>query len=348
MRTLFRIAAAVAFALLTGVVAPEARALQTLSAPDELFRVKDARLTEISGLAVSDAADTFYAVQDAGHDPELFVLDDSGRAMGVVTVPFPDTDWEDVALFRRPGRTGRIYIADTGDASLARAREGKRARTDFRIIRLDEPEAGRPQTLRRATSTESFAVRLTDSGAHNLESILVDPADERVYLVDKMPPRGGAAATVWQGPAVLRGDGENLFQKVASLPIRGISSASFSPGGRFVAVRDATKAYVWPVQPGGLGATLTAEPQVLTLPKQPQGESLAFTADGTALVVTSEGKDIPVLRVPLPAALQDPLYPFTPDERPDHAAGIAGGFVAVALLAIGAAYLVRRRALSAG
>jgi hypothetical protein len=324
---------------------PYGSAVTPAGSPRPAFTVGASDLKELSGLAMSDAGDAFYGIQDAGNGAEVFVLDRSGQALGTIPVPFPNTDWEDIALIRQPGRTGFLYISDTGDASLARKADKLAPRTEFSIIRIDEPDISRPQTLRAAGDAAAYPVTFAGDEHHNVESILVEPASGRVYLIDKVAKGDDAKpAGVWEGPAVLS-TGGNEFHRIATLPITGISSGSFSPGGRFIAVRDADHAYLWPTGASGVASALAAVPAVITLPKEPQGESLTFTPDGVALLVGSEGEENPVLSVPLPASFHDPLYPFTVDEAPNRAPLYLLAFGGAAAVLLALVIAVRRRRL---
>jgi hypothetical protein len=311
--------------------------------PGTAFRIKAPDLKELSGLAASDATDAFYAVQDAGNASVLYVLDGAGQPLGEIRVPFENIDWEDVALTRNPGRRGYLFIADTGDASVTRKAQKLAARTTFNIIRIDEPSVGQPQTLRTAGQPVRYPVRFEGDKAHNVESILVAPDGGQVFLIDKSAD-AGTPAGVWAGPPVMSTEG-NVFHQIATLSIPGISSGSFSPGGRFIALRDADRVYFWPTGTAGVAAALAGTPTVMDLPKQPQGESLTFTADGSVLLVGSEGAENPVLSVPLPSFLVDPVYPFTTATLNNPAPKYLAAFGGSSAIVIGAVCLIRRRRL---
>jgi hypothetical protein len=97
---------------------------------------------------------------------------------------------------------------------------------------------------------------------------------------------------LYAAPRRLAPDEPNRLQELGSvLPIA--TDAAFFPDGRHLVVRDYSRAAVYSF-PG------LVEVGSFPLPDQEQGEGVAVDVDDS-LLVTSEGRHAPVLRVPLPA-----------------------------------------------
>ncbi|HET9048210.1 MAG TPA: hypothetical protein VFN29_04510, partial [Chiayiivirga sp.] len=75
----------------------------------------DARLDEVSGLAVSRRHPGIVWVHNDSHDANtLHAVDENGQVRASVDLPVPNVDWEDIASYEREGRT-YLLVADTGD-----------------------------------------------------------------------------------------------------------------------------------------------------------------------------------------------------------------------------------------
>ncbi|EQD65719.1 integral membrane protein, partial [mine drainage metagenome] len=68
--------------------------------------VDDARLSELSGLAVSPSDPTrYWAHNDSGNPAELFALDRAGHVLAQVRITGATAfDWEDIAAFTLRGK----------------------------------------------------------------------------------------------------------------------------------------------------------------------------------------------------------------------------------------------------
>src|SRR5262249_47272452 len=141
----------------------------------------------------------------------------------------------------------------------------------------------------RTVAAPRFALRYPD-GAHNAETLLVDPRSRRLFVVTKTIFGG----TVYAAPRRLHRAGENRLRPVAR--VNGlVTDGTFFPDGRHVLLRTYGSASVYSFpdfRPVG----------TVTLPRQPQGEGISVSRRGRILV-SSEGLHSKVLQVALPAAL---------------------------------------------
>lgn len=285
--------------------------------PRVLFSFSDDRIVEASGIARGVVSPgVFYVHNDSGDTNRFFAVDARTGALraqyrvrGASAV-----DWEDIGV--APDAAGRssVWIADTGDNGADRA--------DVSVYRTDEPRVSRGSRQPAWGSVDAQVWRLRyPSGPADAESLFVTPAG-RAYLVTKTAT---GHSTVYAVPPMAHGEAVQTVRQVATITFRPqlgslipwkeqvlATGAAMSPDGSLLVVRTYTQAYLYRVHAGDVRAALRSRPVVLTLPLQLQGEGVCF--DGNALVLDSEGPLAPVLRVPLPAAL-DPRRP-APDPPP--------------------------------
>ena len=234
------------------------------------LRIRDPRVTESSGLARSTVhPGVLYTHNDRGSPPYLFAVDRSGTR-AVLRLNTPAEDWEDVAS----SADGRLWIGDIGDNDLTRS--------SVVVLVLEEPDP--------LVSTDLAVQRYTfayPDGPHDAEALLVDPRDDRVFIVTKNPDGG----RVFRAPSFLDSQRVNKLEDLGPAPPN-VTAGDFSPDGEALVLRNQGRAFFF----SRVGGT----PVVVELPSQPQGESAAFTAEGRQVLVGSEGADSAVLRIPVP------------------------------------------------
>lgn len=108
--------------------------LQVRSPLKPVARVEHPRLTEGSGLVESvTRPGTFWAVNDSGNDPELFLMDAQGRHLGRIRVSdVENRDWETLTT----DAAGGVWIGDIGNNA--------NRRRDLTVYRVQEPPASSP------------------------------------------------------------------------------------------------------------------------------------------------------------------------------------------------------------
>ncbi|GAA2872458.1 hypothetical protein GCM10010517_32860 [Streptosporangium fragile] len=245
-----------------------------------LFRFKDSRITESSGLAVSPAHENvYYTHNDSSDGPVFFAVGSDGRTRATFTLRGAMArDWEGMAASTDP-RTGRgvLWFADIGDNF-----EG--AWPDISVYKVQEPT-----TLRDATiPAVRYRFRYEDGG-HNAEGVMVHPRTGRLYIVTKQ-----FAGAIYAAPKRLRTDRTNVLRKVGSAPIMA-TDAAYAPDGSSFVVRTYFSATVY--------RAFDEQITRVTMPQLDQAESIAYTRDGRYLLTGTEGSRSPVYRVPLPDAV---------------------------------------------
>lgn len=258
----------------------------------------DPRIEESSGVAAASLTDeVVYTHNDSGDGPRFFAIDTrtcATRATFGVTGA-RNLDWEDMAGGLAADGAPVLWLADIGDNATRRA--------SVVVYEVDEPQAdasgGSMRPRQRWTLTYP-------DGAHDAETLLVDPETGRPVVITKDGAAGRSLA--YRLPA----SGSGVLERLATLDVRalpggGLASPSWSltggatsPDRRTVALRSYLGAWLWTTAPGEpLSTTLARRPETLTLPVGRQAEALSFTRDGTGLWVTSEGPASPLSRVPL-------------------------------------------------
>jgi VCBS repeat-containing protein len=143
-------------------------------------------LDEASGLVASRASsEVLWSHNDSGDAARLFALNTAGEHLGeylfvdLDQIDWGQIDWEDIAI--GPGPTAGadyLYVADMGD--------NLRRRDSIGIVRVIEPAVDaqqEPVDVELATF-ETFELAYPD-GAHNAETLLVDPLTGDVVIVTK-------------------------------------------------------------------------------------------------------------------------------------------------------------------
>ena len=303
--------------------------------------ISDPRITESSGLAVSPThPGVLWTHDDSGNPPLLFALGPSGRVAGTVRIDgVPDVDWEAMAAFRDATGRSVLAAADIGD-NLAR-------RTSVEVDVVPEPAP-----LGETTARPLLRLRLRyPDGPGDAETLLVDPARRRMFVVSKglfsstayVVPAGAWDGTAPERPAVRSA----TLVPVGTVPLSLVTDGTVAPDGAVLLRTYGELAVLDPLPldppPAGDGARTLSPRATVALPGQRQGEGLALAPDGGAVLLSSEGVDQPVLRLTLPPAVRDALPPgaSSPASPPAAASAPAAATVGArvaraALIATGA------------
>ncbi len=302
----------------------------------ELFRLQDPRINESSGLTVSTRHDDIYWTHNDSGDilPEIYAVNSDGETESTVTLAGPEVearDWEAIATGVDDSGDPALYVADIGD-------NYQGAWPDVRIYRITEPGELVDQTI----EVDTFTFRFED-GARDAEGLLIDPRDNRLYVVSKE-----VAGGLYAAPERLDTDDTNELTRVGTAPLYS-TDAAFSPDGTHYAIRTYWATTIYDASEGLPGDSVTE----VGLPESEQGESLAFAPDGTALLAGSEGAQSPVWDVPLPEEVtepasneetdaDEPAASADTDDSGDSSALIWAGVGVAAAVIVGILVLVRR------
>lgn len=265
--------------------------------------ITDARLPEISGLAVSRRHPGIVWVHNDSYDANaVFAVDRDGTVRATLVLPVPNIDWEDIASYERDGKAF-LLIADTGDNG--------GVRKELVLHEVEEPDELRDS----ATQTvRSIRFRWPD-GARDCEALAVDVADDSIWLVSKkrVPPElfhlplfpdESERLIVAEKRAELAQITQPTPRDLERSPVFGkyrsqVTAADIAADGRYFAVMTYLHIYLWQRQPEGWAVALTQAPKRLDLPWMAQAEAMGFDESGQALWVSSEHLPAPLIRVEL-------------------------------------------------
>lgn len=311
--------------------AAPASAAPTSAPAVALFSFADPRIGESSGLAVSSrTAGIVFTHNDSGDSARFFAVDEHGRTVAVYTLPgATNVDWEDMASGHDAQGRPVLYLADIGD--------NDRKRTEIVVYQVPEPVG---------PSADVAWLRYRFSypdGAHDAETLLVDPAGGRIYIATKSLLGQGELYEAPQAPSTSQ---VNTLTPVRPVPAL-TTSGDFSPDGRRIVLLTYLRAY-WA---DGVTGVLHS----FDVPAQRQDEAIAFTRDGTAVLVGSEGEHSLVYRVPLPpgpggasssavssplSAIGSPSAPVASATAAETGRGSPSSRLAVTLAAVGGGLVV--------
>lgn len=242
------------------------------------FAFRDPDIVESSGLVVTDGL--FVTTNDSGDTGRVFAVDPAtGGTVGVTHWSDDPIDVEALA----PADPGQVWVGDIGDNGAER--------DSVHVTRI-------PVGRGSITVSEQPYELVYPRGPQDAETLLSDPRSGRLYVVSKNVFGG----TLYEAPRSLSSEKPNRLAALGSvLPIA--TDGAFFPDGKHFIVRDYTRAAVYSFPD-------LAEVGSFRLPAQQQGEGIAVDADG-AVFVSSEGQFSEVLRVPLPADIEQALAPPT-------------------------------------
>ena len=226
---------------------------------------------------------------DSGDSARIFAIDTSGETLGVFNVAGVEaTDWEDMSLGAGPkpgpGSQPWLYIGDIGDNA--------EKRDSISVVRIPEPDAAEAEGGQVEVSDAQVLELTYPDGAHNAETLLVDPDDGELVIVTK-----GDSTGVYHLPGPIAEEGAYELIKVpeAKIPLTVTTGGDISPLGDFVIVRTYIEARLWLRPPGtGLAQAFAGEPCVVPLNLEIQGETLAIAGDGGGYYTLSENVSQPL------------------------------------------------------
>jgi hypothetical protein len=270
------------------------------------FTIKDARITESSGLAVDPAGNIYWTVNDSGDRGVAYGIGLDGEVQGTLNYRAQPFDVEAVAV-----HDDRLYVADIGD--------NDRDRDFVRVFFFDNPRANG-----LTVTYHAYDFSYPD-GPQNAETLLVNDSG-RLFIVTK-----GQNGAVYAAPRRPDRQGVNELKRLGSAP-SGVTDGTFLPGGDKIAL----------LTPSAISVIDASTYQVLIsspVPPQPQAESLTLSLDQRSLLVGSEGKrskvysvPVPTTATPTPTPSEDPgAETDVPDDRTGAIQNQKGTLMAVGL-----------------
>jgi hypothetical protein len=247
------------------------------------FTIKDARITESSGLAGDSDGNVYWTLNDSGDRGVAYGIGLDGKVQGTLNFRAQPQDVEAVAVYG-----DRLYVADIGDNS--------RQRSSVRVYFFKNPSANG-----LTVTYHAYDFRYPD-GPHNAETLLVDDSG-RLFIVTK-----GRKASIYEAPLRPRRQGVNELERVGAAPSN-VTDGTFLPGGQRIALLTFSSVE-------DIDATSYEVVASAPIPDQPQAESLTLSLDEMSLLVGSEGKKSKVYSMPVPSEAT-PTPTAEPSTDPD-------------------------------
>jgi hypothetical protein len=257
--------------------------------PRQLASIRDPRLNESSGLAVSwRDPDIFWSHNDSGDAANLYAIDRAGRLRATFKVkggrPW---DWEDMASAVIDGQP-MLLIGDIGDNNLNRK--------SARILVVPEPRIG-PNLAESNKISATMDISFTyEDGPQNCEALAYDPQGRKIYLISKsLIP----LARVYELPLPQTQPDQPLVAKrVATAVISLATGMDISPDSQRAIVCNYFDAFEYVRQEGQSWAEAFNLPaRQFRLPKREQGETICYGQDGQTLYLTSEKIPSPLYEI---------------------------------------------------
>ncbi len=283
------------------------------------FRVKDARLSRVSGLARDTAGSAYWATNDSSTPGVVFGLSAKGAVTGTLSFRARPVNVQALAV-----QGDRLYVADIGDP--------RENRAQVSVYAFSFPRANG-----LTVTYNAFDLRYPD-GPHDAGTLLASESG-RLFVVTS-----GSPGAVYAAPAQLSRTSTNPLAKVGEAPAS-VSDGTFLTGGDQIAL----------VRPGSvdiLDATTYRTLSTVPRPASPEPASLTLSLDGATLLVGGRGAHAPVYAVTVPgvgAATPTPTVSPSPtagqpgsgsDPGADTSADPAGSSRQGTLGALGLAALV--------
>jgi hypothetical protein len=275
-------------------------ACPTFSNGVALGKLQQSAINEASGIAESrKTPGVFFVHNDSGDGARVFAVGSDGKDLGTFVLGGAGAiDWEDLAIGPGPQPSeSYLYAGDVGD--------NPSTRPNVKIYRAVEPKVdpGAAPTTTTLAGVETFTLSYPD-GAHNAETLLVDPVTSDLFIVVK----ANGMSPVFRAKAPLSSEGPIVLDQVATLVFGSgalpgstqTTAGDISANGEWIAVRTYSSAFLWRRPTGSsVGEALAGPPCPIPLRFEPQGEALGFLVDGSGYVTVSEGVNQPLYRFAL-------------------------------------------------
>ncbi len=281
----------------TGV---ENEAVSHFGPPVVIGTIKSPDITESSGIAASRCQNgVLWTHNDSGDDAFIFAINLKGDSLGTWKVPNgQNIDWEDIAAYKDNRGKCFIYIGEIGD--------NKAKREEHAIYRIAEPvvtpDAARSSRQAPLTAPGTSVIRFSYPERNSdAETLMVNPKNGDIYVITKRI--SGPAGVFRIKPEFERADPVKA-EKVAELSVPAIpngflTGGDISPDGRHVIICDYTQAYEYtlPKNAVDFDEVWKQTPESVDRGQLKQGEAVCYNVDGTAIFLTSEGKNSPLIEV---------------------------------------------------
>lgn len=237
-------------------------------------------LEEVSGIAASsNNPGLLWAHNDSGNGPDIFLIDQDLSVRQRYTLEgVGNRDWEDIAVGPGPDSTKNyVYVGEIGDNEAIYQLKY--------IYRFEEPVLDSIQNQAIVISEfETISFQLSDQ-RKDTEAFLIDPKTRDIFVISKREKPVNVYLIDYPYPT----DDTITAKQVMTLPLTQIVSASFSPDGNELLMKNYNHIYYWKNTQGLSSIELLKElPKEIPYSIEPQGESITWSTDNSGFFTLSE------------------------------------------------------------
>ena len=249
-------------------------------------KLQDSRLNEVSGLVVSSKSDDLIWVHnDSGDEGRIFLINKKGATQAVYIFADQVIDCEAIAIGSSANGLKEIFVGDIGDNDNER---------DFiSIYKFPEPNINTKSNKEIIIKkVEELKFKYPD-GARDAECLMIDPIDQKIYIVSKRENTVGVYSAPLNSKAgkliTLKKETTLFFNAPKSA--KWITDGSISLDGKSIMIKSYINIYYWERR-GKETLAQCFKQKLIGLPydPEPQGEALGFTHDAKRYYSISEGK----------------------------------------------------------
>jgi hypothetical protein len=257
--------------------------------PGLLTNINVASLDEISGIEASKANKGFaWVFDDEQETPQVVLVSLTNGRQAASFTPNPGVSAApagDPEAIRLARSTNTLVLADTGDNDLNRPTSGA---NQPHLLALPEPKgAGNKGSL----PARRLPIAYPGGERVNVETLLIHPTTEQVYLVSKEATR---ARVFGYGTLSSMSTSNNVGTLVATMTLKNVSDGTHTWAGGFLLLRAAgiqnTQVY---------SATTWRRVGAINTPPMNKSEAIAVTSS-CAFITTSEGPTPPLYQILIP------------------------------------------------
>jgi hypothetical protein len=249
-------------------------------------KLQDGRLSEVSGLVVSSKNDDLIWVHnDSGDTGRIFLINKNGETQAVYVFADQVIDCEAIAIGTSVNGLKEIFVGDIGDNDAKRPY--------ISIYKFPEPTINIKNNKETALKkVEELKFRYPD-GARDAECLMIDPIDQKIYIVSKRENAVGVYSAPLNSKAgkliTLKKETTLFFNAPKSA--KWITDGNISMDGKSIMIKSYINIYYWKRR-GNETLTQCLKQKLIGLPYQPepQGEALGFTHDAKHYYSISEGQ----------------------------------------------------------
>ncbi|MFN3852141.1 MAG: PE-PGRS family protein [Spirosomataceae bacterium] len=225
-------------------------------------------LDEASGLCDSKSMEgKIWVNEDSGNPSILHLLSHDGKYEGSIKLPFPNRDWEDMAVVKNPvDGKNYVYIADIGDNAAAYNNE-------YYLYKFLEPKSVNEIVANYQRIKFSYP-----DGSRDAEAFLVDPQTNDIYIITKRESK----VRIYQLPFPQSFTNPQIAEFLQEIDYQLITSGEISVDGKEIVLKNYLSTFYWYRKPNeSIKATFSrSADKVLSVRQEVQEEGFCFEKNG--------------------------------------------------------------------